>query len=80
MSTAELKLKLFRELDLLEKSKLEQVYGLLLNFINQENATSQWDSLSKKQQEGLLNAINEMKTSDGKNHSEVMQKFRNKYA
>jgi hypothetical protein len=34
MSSAELKLKLFREIDTLDKSKLERVYGLFVNFIN----------------------------------------------
>jgi hypothetical protein len=37
MSTAELKLKLIRKIDTLEKSKLEEVYGILINFINQDN-------------------------------------------
>ncbi|MDP2088303.1 MAG: hypothetical protein Q8J84_02765 [Flavobacteriaceae bacterium] len=80
MSTAELKLKLFREIDTLEKSKLEQVYGLLLNFINKENDTEEWNSLSKAQQKGLIDAIEEMNISDGVDHKVVIEKYKKKYA
>jgi hypothetical protein len=79
MSTAELKLKLFRELDLLEKSKLEHIYGLISNYLNQDD-NFEWKSLSLTQQEGLLSAIDEMKLSSGKDHSQVMQDFKNRYA
>jgi len=80
MSTAELKLKLFREIDTLEKSKLEQIYGLVLNFINKDNDTEEWNTLSSAQQKGLLNAIEEMNSSEGIDHKKVMEKYKNKYA
>lgn len=79
MSTADLKLKLFREIDSLEKSKLEQVYGMLLNFISNENDTTEFDSLSAEKQEGLLKAINEMNTSEGIDHITVMNQLKKKY-
>jgi hypothetical protein len=80
MSTAELKLKLFREIDTLEKSKLEEIYGLVLNFINKDNDTEEWNTLTKTQQKGLLNALEEMNSSDGIDHKKVMEKYKNKYA
>ena len=80
MNTAELKLKLFREIDTLEKSKLEQVYGLLFNFIHQENDTEEWNSLSKTQQKGLIDAIDEMNSSEGVDHKSIMKKYKAKYA
>ena len=80
MNTAELKLKLFREIDILEKSKLEQVYGLFVNFINEEIDTEEWKSLSKIQQKGLLDAIDEMDSSEGIEHKTIIEKYKKKYA
>jgi len=80
MSTSELKLKLFREIDTLEKSKLEQIYGLVLNFINNDNDTEEWNTLTTTQQKGLLDAIEEMNSSEGIEHKKVMAKYKNKYA
>ena len=80
MSTAEIKLKLFREIELLDKFKLREVYGLLFNFLNKENDTEEWNALSLVQQTGLLNAIDELNSSEGTDHKTIMDKFRKKYA
>lgn len=80
MSTAEIKLKLFREIDLLDESKLKEVYGLLFNFLNKENDTEEWNSLSLAQQTGLLDAIDELDSCEGSDHKTIMDKFRKKYA
>jgi hypothetical protein len=79
MNTAELKLELFRKLDTLEKSKLEQVYGILMNFFSKDNDLTEWNNLSKIQQQGLLDAIKEMDNSEGLEHQTVIEKFRKKY-
>ena len=79
MSTAEIKLKLFREIDLLDESKLREVYGLLFNFLNKENDIEEWTSLSLAQQTGLLDAIDELNSSEGTDHKTIMDKFRKKY-
>ena len=71
MDTSKLKLKLFREIDTLEKSKLEQVYDLVLKLIHTERGTKQWDTLSKAQQQGLLDAVEEMNHSEGVAHQSV---------
>ena len=79
MSTAEIKLKLFREIDTLDKSKLEQVYGLLFNFLNKETDIEEWDSLSQAQQNGLVQAAAEFDDEEGIDHQSIMDKFRKKY-
>ena len=79
MSTAELKLKIFRTLDNFDKPKLEHFYGLLTNSAT-ENDASNWESLSKTQQNGLLDAVNEMNHSDGIDHQAIINKYRQKYA
>lgn len=80
MNTSDLKLKLFREIDSLDASKLEQIYGLFVNFINTENDTEEWNLLSKAQQKGLIDAIEELDSSEGIDHKTVLDKFRKKYA
>ena len=79
MSTAEIKLKLFREIDLLDESKLREVYALLFNFLNKENDIEEWTSLSLAQQTGILDAIDELNSSEGTDHKTIMDKFRKKY-
>jgi hypothetical protein len=80
MSTAELKLKLFREIDLLEKSKLEQLYASLIKIMNTEINDNSWDSLSKNQQKGILDAIDEMNDTGGIEHQLIIEKYLTKYA
>jgi hypothetical protein len=80
MSTAELKLKLIRKIDTLEKSKLEEVDGILFNLINQDNDLTDWNALSKTKQKGLIEAINEMNISEGSSHNSIIEKYKSKYA
>lgn len=79
MSTADLKLKLFRGIETLENARLERVYGVLLNFINNENDTTEFNSLSPEKQESLLKAIEEMNSSVGIDHKIMMDNFKRKY-
>jgi hypothetical protein len=79
MDASELKLKIFRQIETLEKSKLQQVYDLILNLVKKEPTQSQWDDLSKSQQQGLLDAIEEMNTSEGIEHQSVIDKYKQKY-
>ena len=73
MSTAELKLKINTEINTFDDQKLEQFYAVLLNFIDETK-------LSKFQHQGLLDAIDEMKTSDGIEHKLIIEKYKSKYA
>ena len=46
MTVSDLKLKIFRQIDSLEKSRLEEFYGLLMNYVNGKKDISDWDKLS----------------------------------
>jgi len=80
MTTADLKLRIFRQIDALEKSKLEDIYGVLINYINGQRETADWDQLSDKQKQGIIEAIDEMDAGKGVPEKVVMDKFRKKYA
>ena len=42
MTKSDLKLKIFQEIDNLEKDRLEELYGILLNYINDKNEIGDW--------------------------------------
>jgi hypothetical protein len=80
MDASELKLKIFREIDSLEKNKLQEVYGYLQNFVRGEADLDEWDLLSSMQKQGILDAMEELDSGAGVSHEQVISKFRNKYS
>ena len=80
MTVSELKLRLFRQIDTLDKNKLEEVYGVLTNYINGQKDISEWDKLSVNQRHGILNAIEEIETGKGISNRVILDKFRKKYS
>ena len=80
MDASELKLKIFREIDSLEKSKLQEVYGFLQNLVRGEKDLDEWNDLSSEQQQGILDAIEELNNGKGIPHEQVISKYRKKYS
>ena len=79
MNAAELKLKIFRELDSLDDKTLEKAYKTLLQFFEKEKDSSEWDKLSKNQQNGIRDGLNQLDAGKGIPHRKVMNNFRKKY-
>jgi predicted transcriptional regulator len=79
MTVAELKLKIFRQIDSLEKNRLEELYGVLKNFINGKKDISDWEKLTEEQKQGITDAIDEMDSGKGIPHDKVMAKIRKNY-
>ena len=79
MKSSELKLKIFREIDSLEGSELNEFYGILSNFINGKKEIEDWNSLSEEQRTGIENALVQINSGKGIPHIEVISKFRYKY-
>lgn len=80
MNAAELKLKIFRQIDALEKNSLQEFYGILLNYMNGQKQLSDWDKLSNVQKQGIFDAIDEINADKGIPHEELIMKYRNKYS
>jgi hypothetical protein len=80
MTVSDLKLRLFRQIDSLEKSKLEEIYGVLINYINGQKDISEWDKLSDNQKHGILNAVKEIESGNGIPNKVILDKFRKKYS
>lgn len=79
MTVADLKLKIFREVDSLEKSRLEELYGVIRNFLNGQKEIGDWDKLTEEQKQGILEAIDEIDTRKGIPHETVKAKMRKKF-
>ena len=80
MTVSDLKLRIFRQIDSLEKNKLEEFYGFLMNYINGQKDISDWDKLSANQKKGILDAIDEIDAGKGIPNKVVIDKFRKKYS
>ena len=80
MTISELKLKIFRHIDSLEKDRLEEFYGLLTNYINGKRDISEWDNLTASQKQGILDAIDEIDSGKDIPNKSVLDKFRKKYS
>lgn len=79
MTVSDLKLKIFREIDSLEKNRLEELYGVLINFINGKKDINDWDKLSEEQKQGIFDAIEELDSGKGIPNEKVMAKVLRKY-
>jgi len=80
MTTSDLKLRLFRQIDALDKSKLEEPYGVLINYLNGQKDLSDWEKLSESQKLGILDTIVEIDSGMGISNKAVLEKFRKKYS
>ena len=72
MTVSDLKLKLFRQIDSLEKDRLEELYGVFLNYINSKRDLDDWNELTEVQKKGIVEAIDEIDAGKGIPHSKVM--------
>jgi len=79
MNIAELKLKFFRQIDGLDKDKLEEAYGVLLNYINSKDDLVEWNNLTVEQQKGIIDSIEQLEDNQGISHKDVMNKYKSKY-
>ncbi|MDP3912906.1 MAG: hypothetical protein Q8R96_04115 [Bacteroidota bacterium] len=79
MTVSDLKLKIFRQIDSLEKNRLEEFYGVLVNFINEKRDVGDWEKLTEEQKQGITDAIEEIDSGKGIPHEEVMANIRKKY-
>jgi hypothetical protein len=63
----------------LKKNRLEEFYGLLLNYINGKKDISDWEHLSPAQKQGLMDSVDQLDSDKGASHKVVMDKLRKKY-
>ena len=79
MNASELKLMIFRQIDSLEESKLEDFYGVLLNYVNGQNDLKDWLKLTEEQKQGIMEGLFEIDSGKGLPHEEIVAKYRKMY-
>lgn len=60
MNAAELKIKIFRQLDSFDISKLEEFYGVMQNYINSKKDIDEWVGVTDEEKQGIEAAIKEL--------------------
>lgn len=80
MSTEELKLRLFRQVDTLGRFKLKEFYGVMLNYLNSTKDTADWIGISEIGQKGIEEAILQIHKGKGISNEQVMAKAKSKYS
>ena len=79
MNTAELKIDIFKKLDSLKENRLEEAYGILLNFINKNVDVDEWDSLTPVQQSAIKFGVDQLDNGEGRKHNDVMSDIRKRF-
>jgi len=79
MTNSDLKLKIFRQVDSLKKSRLEEFYGVLINYLNGQKNIEDWEVLTEEQKQGIIDAIDEIDSEKGIPHQKVIAKMRKKF-
>ncbi len=80
MTVSDLKLKIFRQIDSLEKSRLEELYGVFINYMNGKKEISDWEKLTKEQKQGIVDAIEEIDSGNSFPNEKVIADIRKKYS
>jgi len=79
MNVSEIKVKLFQQIDSLDNNKIEELYGIVENFMNGQVDMEEWDKLTFAQKQGIENGISELDADKGVPHNIVMDELRKKY-
>ncbi len=76
MNEAEIKTKIFQQIDGLKDERLIELYGVVSNFINGSDDSEEWEKLSSAQRKGLEYGLAELENGDWVEHSAVMEELR----
>ncbi len=77
MTSATLKLKIFEQIESMKPSKLEEFYGLMINYFNKEKNDG-WFDVTESEKDGIELAITELESGKGIPHETVMKNIRQK--
>jgi len=80
MDATELKVRIYKEVDALDKTKLEEIYGYILNYLNSNKTLGEWEKMTEIQQRGIIEAVDEIASGKEIPHEQVISHFRKKYA
>ncbi len=79
MNASEIKIDLFRKLDSLKGKRLEEAYGMLINFITSRNEINEWQDLTIEQQSAIRLGIQQLDEGKGRKRNDVISDFRKRF-
>lgn len=79
MKASEIKVKLFQQIDALDNERLEELYGVFLNFIRGKESIDEWEQLTDIQKLGIKDGIYELESNQGISNDLVLEELRKKY-
>ena len=79
MSTADIKSELIRKIDSLSSEHIEEVYGILLNYLNKLVPGESLESLSVNERGAIERGIAQLDRGERIPHAQVMEKAKTKY-
>ncbi|WP_299061308.1 hypothetical protein [uncultured Polaribacter sp.] len=79
MNSAEIKIDLFRKLDSLKGNRLEEAYGVLLNYMNGKKELDDWQNLTPEQQDAIRLGVKQLDKGEGREHKKVMFDIRKRF-
>ena len=80
MSTAEIKVEIFREIDRLDEFSLAKIHKYITTILEVKDETADWDKLTSMQKSGLIDAISVAKKGEVIPNNIVMSKYREMYS
>jgi hypothetical protein len=68
-----------KEIDSLDNQNINELYGIVMNFINGKVESENWDSLTEIQKAGIESGLNQLDQNKGISHNLVMEELKKKY-
>lgn len=79
MSAQNLKAEILSRIEALNDKQLEEVWGVLHNYLNTQVLKEEWEALSESQKAGIHKSINHLENDEGIPHHQVMQEKRKRF-
>lgn len=79
MSSAEIKVDIFRKIDQMDDKYLNKIYAYINQLLDKKNSTEDWENLSDLQKKALLDALNSAENGNTISHEKVISKYKNLY-
>ena len=79
MSSAELKVEIFRKIDGLDDISLNKIYKYIIELMDKNIQSEDWNILSDTQQLGIMEALTSVEDGKTSSHQEVISKFKKQY-
>lgn len=80
MSSAELKVDIFRKIDRLDDISLNKIYKYITEMMETDIQSEDWDMLSNAQKSGIIEALQSAENGKVTTHEQVISKFKKQYA